>query len=81
MRDEQTEMSTESISTTELSQVGQLRSVVRHWEDSAACRQVLEIIHEGYNLPFKTMPSQVTSRHNISAQILNLSIKKYTICC
>ena len=74
-------MSTASISTTVLSQSGQLRSAVRHWEDSAACHQVFEIIHEGYNLPFKTMPSQVTLRYNISAQILNLSLKKYTICC
>ena len=74
-------MSSQSILTIVLSQVGQLRSAIRHWEDSGACHQVLEMIHEGYNLSFKTMPSQVTLRYNISTKILNLSIKKYTICC
>ena len=85
VRDVQTEMSTESILSKVLSPVGKLRSAVRHWEDSGACNQVLEIIRDGYKLPFKTMPSQVSLRNNKSArenpefvmkEIHNLLLKK-----
>ena len=87
VRDVQTEMSTESILSKVLSPVGKLRSVVRHWEDSGACNQVLEIISDGYKLPFKTMPSQVSLRNKKSARenpefvrkiIHNLLLKRYT---
>ena len=61
-------MSTESILSKVLSPVGKLRSAVRHWEDSGACNQILEIIRDSYKRPFKTMPSQVSLRNNKSAQ-------------
>ena len=78
-------MSTESILSKVLSPVGKLRSAVRHWEDSGACNQILEIIRDGYKLPFKTMPSQVSLRNNKSVrknpefvmkEIHNLLLKK-----
>ena len=85
VRDVQTEMSTESILSTVLFPVGKLRSAVRHWEDSVACKQVFEIIRDCSKLPLKPMPSQISLRNNKSArenpkfvrkEIQNLLLKK-----
>ncbi|XP_053391340.1 uncharacterized protein LOC128554120, partial [Mercenaria mercenaria] len=49
------------------SPVGRLKNNLAHWEKTCKNEYILDVIAQGYKLPFKTMPSSVEIRNNKSA--------------
>ena len=48
--------------------VGRLRSCLNHWEKSGASSFILDVVENGYKLPFKTLPKPVELGNNKSAR-------------
>lgn len=48
--------------------VGRLKNAYEHWKISGASDQVLDIISNGYNIPFKEVPNRVILPNNKSAR-------------
>ena len=66
------------------SPVGRLRSCLNHWEKSGASSFILDVVENGYKLPFKTLPKPVELGNNksardnadfVSSEIQNLLLK------
>ncbi|XP_060566448.1 inter-alpha-trypsin inhibitor heavy chain H3-like [Ruditapes philippinarum] len=69
-----TEMLSKSVPITSdngdvlVSPVGRLRSSYKHWQAAGAGEYILDIVRNGYKLPFKKIPTSVELNNNKSAR-------------
>ena len=60
-------MLTEVLSIISASPVGQLKNCIAHWKEANANSYIIDIIENGYKLPFMRIPSKCELKNNKSA--------------